>query len=279
MTPSTQTTTPLRTALHTAIEAARLATEAWEATAPNSDDERSAAVVMDAADEEVITARSALRASDEPRSYTVRDEGADETITATSMADAEEQAREWLRNGDYGEVERTIWCDARIEGEDGDESSVTVTIDPTAPKCTDGERDSHDWQSPHALVGGLKENPGVWGHGGGVVIHEACLHCGCGRVTDTWAQCPGTSKQGLRSVNYEAGKYAGEVASADLDLSTAAQECVEETGIDPLDDVEAIRTGKHTAETLLGECLDGADEDRVEGWREYVAEIVRVASL
>jgi hypothetical protein len=71
----------------------------------------------------------------------------------------------------------------------------------------------HDWQSPHALVGGLKENPGVRGHGGGVVIHEVCVHCGTLRVTDTWAQNPSTGEEGLESVRYEAGKYADEVAA------------------------------------------------------------------
>jgi hypothetical protein len=57
------------------------------------------------------------------------------------------------------------------------------------------------------LVGGIEENPGVWGHGGGVVINEACVRCGCGRTTDTWAQDPSTGRQGLESVAYEEGAY------------------------------------------------------------------------
>lgn len=43
----------------------------------------------------------------------------------------------------------------------------------------------HEWQSPQWL-GGVKENPGVWGHGGGVIVHEVC-ECGARKITDTWA--------------------------------------------------------------------------------------------
>lgn len=82
------------------------------------------------------------------------------------------------------------------------------TLEPAEPECTDGE---HDWQSPYEIVGGCKENPGVWGHGGGVRIHECCMKCGCERVTDTWAQDMNTGEQGLESVSYEPGKYADEI--------------------------------------------------------------------
>lgn len=114
---------------------------------------------------------------------------------------------------------------ARGAGSDGDGYTVEVTdreiangvanltLQPEAPKCLDGKRDTHDWQSPHAIVGGIKENPGVWGHGGGVKITEVCVRCGCGRHTDTWAQNPSTGEQGLESVRYEAGEFAAELAN------------------------------------------------------------------
>jgi hypothetical protein len=63
-----------------------------------------------------------------------------------------------------------------------------------------------------------------------------------------------------------------------IDLSAAAIANVQETGIDPSADVERIRSGSVTREALLAECLDGADEDRVEGWREYVSAVVEVAT-
>lgn len=70
-----------------------------------------------------------------------------------------------------------------------------------APPCT--TKSGHRWGRPHHVVGGLKENPGVWGHGGGVVIHDVCLRRGCTvrRKTDTWATDSTTGMQG-RSVRY-----------------------------------------------------------------------------
>ncbi len=86
-----------------------------------------------------------------------------------------------------------------------DRASHRVTIDPDEPDCVGG--DGHAWASPVKLVGGIKENPGCWGHGGGVIIDEACLRCGCRRQTDTWAQDPTDGTQGLRSVEYAPGHY------------------------------------------------------------------------
>ena len=98
-----------------------------------------------------------------------------------------------------------------------DEELVTVTLDPDEPDCSG---DEHEWAAPYKLVGGIRENPGVWGHGGGVIINEVCLSCGCARVTDTWAQDPATGVQGLRSVAYyEVGDedYPSDVTPPDED--------------------------------------------------------------
>jgi len=43
----------------------------------------------------------------------------------------------------------------------------------------------HRWTADHASVGGLKENPGVFGDNGGVLIVEAC-GCGAQRKMTTW---------------------------------------------------------------------------------------------
>jgi hypothetical protein len=56
-----------------------------------------------------------------------------------------------------------------------------------------------------------------------------------------------------------------------LRFSQAAQANIDETGAFPLDDLAQLRSGAQTAASLLEFCLDGADEDRAEGWREYVA--------
>lgn len=89
--------------------------------------------------------------------------------------------------------------------------SHKIAIDPTEPECVDGG--DHDWQSPHELVGGCESNPGVWGSGGGVRMQTVCMHCGCARTADTWAQDPTDGEQGLTSTSYEPSKYAAEVRS------------------------------------------------------------------
>lgn len=99
------------------------------------------------------------------------------------------------------ESERTLWvriwvCNAVT----GETAYVKVTVDPTAPKCTDGHE--HAWDSPYSVLGGCKENPGVWGHGGGVIIRMVCSHCGTYRECDTWGQDPETGEQGLDSIEY-----------------------------------------------------------------------------
>lgn len=52
-------------------------------------------------------------------------------------------------------------------------------------------------------------------------------------------------------------------------LTPAAYANVKETGINPSEDLESLIAGE-TTESLLARCLDGADDDRVAGWQEYV---------
>ena len=85
------------------------------------------------------------------------------------------------------------------ETEPDDRDSHRIAIEPEEPECEEGE---HEWVSPLSVVGGIAENPGCWGHGGGVIYTEVCLHCGAYRETDTWAQDRETGEQGLRSVTY-----------------------------------------------------------------------------
>lgn len=111
----------------------------------------------------------------------------------------------------------------------GDRECITITLDAEEPDCEDGE--SHDWRSPYSVLGGLKENPGVWGHGGGVVITEVCAHCGRYRVTDTWAQRPDTGEQGLTSVEYrdadeDSIAWLGRRAKREVEEAMDAAECV-----------------------------------------------------
>jgi hypothetical protein len=53
-------------------------------------------------------------------------------------------------------------------------------------------------------------------------------------------------------------------------FSHAALEAIEETGLDVAADVERLIEHRVTPAELLAECLQGADDDRVQGWRDYV---------
>ena len=146
------------------------------------------------------------------KTYTAKIDGGETQIEADTIADALREAKEWASAGDWDMDEGTIWVDVSVESEEQDEDgdpaesrSFTLAIDPDEPDC---EGEEHDWQSPHEIVGGIKENPGVWGHGGGVIISECCIRCGCKRMTDTWAQRPDTGEQGLRSVSYQPDHYS-----------------------------------------------------------------------
>ena len=134
--------------------------------------------------------------------YTLRDDGGStETIETTDLDDARAQAETWVRGGEWGDDGAHVHVRIEQDGEQID--SLTVSIAAREPRCDRGE---HDWQRPIALVGGIDENPGVWGHGAGVIIHECCMHCWMRRRTDTGA----TTSTGERApkISYEAKCYA-----------------------------------------------------------------------
>lgn len=144
-----------------------------------------------------------MNTTDILRTYLLRDDGgSEETIQAKSLDEACERAEEWTREGDWDTSNGTVFVTVYIEGVTRDESlHATFSIDPPEPRCLD--KTNHDWQSPHEVVGGLTENPGVWSHGGGIVSTEVCAHCARYRKYDTWAQNPSTGEQGLESTTYE----------------------------------------------------------------------------
>lgn len=144
-------------------------------------------------------ARAALRDSDEPREYEINDGNAWWTITSRPST-LKEDVAESVRDGDWDNSSSWWWHGVSRCELTGEEESHTVEMPAEEPEC---EEDEHDWHSPHSVLGGLKDNPGVWGKGGGVIVREVCAHCGVYRVTDTWAQDPQTGEQGLRAVSYE----------------------------------------------------------------------------
>lgn len=100
-----------------------------------------------------------------------------------------------------------------------DEETHTVALEPVEPDCEQGR--AHDWRSPHSVVGGCAQSPGVQGHGGGVIVREVCRHCGTYQITDTWAQDMSTGRQGLTSLAYEP---ADEVSSEWVAARAAREE-------------------------------------------------------
>lgn len=140
------------------------------------------------------------------KTYRVTEDGGDcGTIDAKDVREALRIASENVDPDNYaasGRLTETTWITVRVRNEDDpdDCDSDRVAVDPTEPECK-GEHE-HDWQSPMSVVGGIKENPGVYGHGGGVVCTEVCCHCGRYRISDSWAQDPETGEQGLASVEY-----------------------------------------------------------------------------
>ena len=150
--------------------------------------------------------------------YLCDDGNAEVRVDAESAEDA---AQEYVDDGDWGLDDHTIWVTVWVQPVSehghpiGDRDSYRITLDPSEPSCS--HEDGHDWQSPIELVGGIESNPGVRGHGGGVVMTDVCLRCGCERVRDTWAQDPEDGTQGLDSVCYEPGAWTAEVEKMQAD--------------------------------------------------------------
>ena len=142
-------------------------------------------------------------------------------LSASILGDAIIEAEKWTRDGWLDDDETsTIWLDYEIyilsadhecyAGTDDPVISADtigyvcdgqVTIDPTGPLCP-ADITGHNWTSTVEREGGIKENPGVWGHGGGVIIEEHCTRCDATMTTDTWAQDGSTGQQGLISISY-----------------------------------------------------------------------------
>lgn len=117
-----------------------------------------------------------------------------------SPARAAEIVAGWI----YEPGELTYWVHLEcIDSWTGQDLSppAGVPVHPVVPECC---AETHDWASPHSVLGGLEESPGVVGHGGGVVITEVCRHCGTYRERDTWATDRATGEQGMEAVSYRA---------------------------------------------------------------------------
>jgi hypothetical protein len=119
--------------------------------------------------------------------YEIReDSGASEIIEAESLEAALEAAREWASEGSYDErVMVKVYVDeidADGEAIPGEHASDEVAAGPEPkPKETEcgADDNDHEWDSPLELVGGCRENPGVFSTGGTSFRYEyICSKCG-----------------------------------------------------------------------------------------------------
>jgi hypothetical protein len=194
------------------IECARqIAEENVERASPNEFALEAATATLELLEFATTRARARWENSDEIREYAFGGEslaGSSERGHHHTPSEVEGELQAWTEGGDW-ENEGGFWVSDYASAIDPatdreiDENTVNVHVrfEPDAPACKKGRE--HDWQSPYAVLGGLQENPGVWGKGGGVLCREVCAYCGTYRVTDTWAQDPSTGIQGLTSVSYE----------------------------------------------------------------------------
>jgi hypothetical protein len=182
--------------------------------------------------------------------------------------ESRDAAAEYVSDGDWGQDNSTSWVtvytyrkavNSRGEIERVSQEDHTIALHPEEPACEGGE---HVWHAPHSLLGGLKENPGVWGKGGGIISKEICRCCGCVKETDTWAQNPSTGEHGL-TVSYTEGEYADEMEKRAI--ARAKQHL--DTGADAQDDYDFCWTDEDG-------CLVGCYDDDL---RDYGYELARNA--
>lgn len=121
--------------------------------------------------------------------YRCNDEQAVEVVTAEGLDEACDLAAESWRAGSW---DRKCLVSVRVAELDADDREtgdacyldVECGRDPEPPQCV---AEAHDWQSPHEVVGGLSENPGVWSTGGTtLVFRECCGRCGAYRRTTSY---------------------------------------------------------------------------------------------
>jgi len=253
---TTATTTPIQDALALLPESAddcpcvEAALAAYEAAAPGSPEETGADLAHDALRAEVQAGLDAWRAygidlltgSDEPREWQLdEDEGRGyDTCVASSAAEALAVARGNVDRDNYttDPDAGTIYVDYGVRCVlTGEHDEDGATLAPEEPYC-DSEAGSHEWVTPVWLVGGIGENPGCWGHGGGVICAEVCRHCGCRRTTDTWAQRRDTGEQGLTEVSYDADHYLDSIAEHAERIATRLRRDI---GEDTFASPEALR--------------------------------------
>jgi len=145
-------------------------------------------------------AQEAWRVSDEPRDWEVHDDQAQDTLHDVAPDDIADAIEEWLTDGDWDPSEGPLYLTAYAcpidpttgTADGAHRVTAEVTIEQDAPDCEGDEE--HDWCAPHSVVGGLRENPGVYGAGAGITSRRVCSHCGAYTVYESARQDSGTGR-------------------------------------------------------------------------------------
>lgn len=160
-----------------------------------------AAIQSEIADAARDTMRDAWLESDEPRDWECSDDGASWTVIARP-SEISEQLLDAVDDYDRENPREPLRYDLRaraldpVSGEPLRQDQVRESgwLDGEEPECSSD--DGHDWQAPYSLLGGLRENPGVWGSGPGVTSRRVCGHCGAYEIHESARQDPGTGEFG-----------------------------------------------------------------------------------
>lgn len=168
--------------------------------------------------------------------------------------------------------DRCVWVSVPSDWEteditrEQDAADCSGSYSDDEPACTsDGPGDDdggHDWRSPHSLLGGLKENPGVWGGSGTrMSVKTVCAACGKYR-TETSAGSQRNHGEPDAVVTYEDADEASEawLVRVHEEDGWIPQWLAEQLGRAP--------TTRHTAETAreyVAEHMDDeGDDDELE---------------
>jgi len=119
--------------------------------------------------------------------------GGDTDIEADNLKEAWEYAVAWAKEGDWPDDGCLIQLNVSRQDDDGeileeewDFVEIVPDEDALDEYSDDHKRDDHehDWRAPHSIVGGIRENPGCWSHGGLRLTFESVCRCGARRHED-----------------------------------------------------------------------------------------------
>lgn len=123
------------------------------------------------------------------KSYIAMDDHFSEVLSSLDMESAKIEAQRSWQAGSWDahseidvvvhEVVTTTDEDGETTDETTDSQTICVEVGEVESEPVCAVSDEHDWCQPHAVVGGLESNPGVWSGGGTALdLRSVCSCCG-----------------------------------------------------------------------------------------------------